>query len=138
MSENEISELPEDSNDVFRRNMLDRYIDRPNTSFVGGKFSVLNEFCYAEFLRYYYLVSKAWDENDYQPEVLKDEMFEYNLTDVNSYPKIMPLMSSEDKPKCWKVPFVLQFYVPNKERFLEEHAHHLLFLSFPFRNEAEI
>ena len=33
--------------------MVDTYIDRSNRSFAGGKFSVLNEFCYSVFLRYY-------------------------------------------------------------------------------------
>ena len=92
--------------------MVNRYNDRPHSSFAGGKFSDLNELCYTEFLRYYYSVSKAQDGNDNQPGVLKDEISEDNLTDVNSYPKIIPLMPSKDKLKCWKVPFVMKFYVP--------------------------
>ena len=47
-------------------------------------------------------------------------------------------MSSKDKLKCRKILFVQQFHIPNRERFPEEHAHHLLFLYFPFRNEAEL
>lgn len=31
-------ELPDDSDDLFKRNMLDRYIDRPNATFKGEKF----------------------------------------------------------------------------------------------------
>ena len=37
-SQEEISELPEDSIDVFKRNMIDRYIDRPNSIINNGKF----------------------------------------------------------------------------------------------------
>ena len=39
-------------------NMLDRYMDRPDQLFFNGvlcDYAVLNDFCYAEFLRYYYL-----------------------------------------------------------------------------------
>ena len=37
LSENEIMDLPEDSEDIFTRNMVDRYIDRPNIASFGGK-----------------------------------------------------------------------------------------------------
>ena len=32
--EKDISQLPEDSRDIFKKNMIDRYIDRPNYHFV--------------------------------------------------------------------------------------------------------
>ena len=51
-----MSELSVDSTDVFKRNMLDRYIDRPNVTFANGRYTALDKFCYAEFLRYYYLL----------------------------------------------------------------------------------
>ena len=44
-SKEEIDELPEDSVDIFKRN-IDRYIDRPNHPFSNGKFSVLDNLCY--------------------------------------------------------------------------------------------
>ena len=56
-SKEEIDELPEDSCDIFKRNMIDRYMDRPNKTFLGGKYSILDSFCYAEFLAHYYVVS---------------------------------------------------------------------------------
>ena len=34
--EKDISELPEDSKDIFKRNMIDRYIDRPYATFSSG------------------------------------------------------------------------------------------------------
>ena len=37
--EKEISKLKEESIDIFERNMIDRYIYRPNSSFCGGKYS---------------------------------------------------------------------------------------------------
>lgn len=55
---NEIEELPEESEDVFKRNMLDRYIDRPNRTFKQGRYAVLDEMCYAAFCANYVLDSK--------------------------------------------------------------------------------
>ena len=45
--EKDISQLPEDSRDIFKKNVIDRYIGRPNLSFCGGKYSVLDSFCFA-------------------------------------------------------------------------------------------
>ena len=70
-SEKEFLELSEDSTDVFKRNNLDRYIDRPNETFKKGKYKILNTMCYAEFLSYYVLdVNPQYTENDSQPEIL--------------------------------------------------------------------
>ena len=46
-SEEELLEMPDDSTDVFKRNMLDRYLDRPNHTFSGGKYRMLDTFCFA-------------------------------------------------------------------------------------------
>ena len=48
--------------------MLDRYTDRPDLIFAGGKYSILDRFCYAEFLAHYILVPRKTDneENDSQ------------------------------------------------------------------------
>ena len=54
-SEAELEELPPDSTDVFKRNNLDRYMDRPNVVFKDGKYSMLDRLCYGEFLAYYVL-----------------------------------------------------------------------------------
>ena len=40
-SKKESDELPEDSCDVFKHNIIGRYIDRPNTAFLGGKYKML-------------------------------------------------------------------------------------------------
>ena len=46
--EKDISELPEDSTGIFKRNMTDRYIDRPSVTFSSGKYAILDSFCFAE------------------------------------------------------------------------------------------
>ena len=47
LTEEQISFLPEDSTDIFRRNSIDRYIARPSVSFCDGLFSILDSFCFA-------------------------------------------------------------------------------------------
>ena len=80
-SKNELNELPEESTDVFKRNNLDRYLDRPNGTYKKGKFQILDAMCYAEFLAFYVLDAKKKDENenDCQPEVLRDDADDDNL-----------------------------------------------------------
>ena len=77
LAEHEISEVPEDSKKIFKRNMVHQYIDRPNLTSSSSKFAVLDAFCFAEFSRCYYLPSHPkYKENDYQPEELDDEIVE--------------------------------------------------------------
>ena len=66
-TEEEILNLADDETNVFKRNMLDRYLDRPNTSFKNGKFSMIDSICYAEFLKNY-TVDKKPNENDENEE----------------------------------------------------------------------
>ena len=56
--EDEIGELPDDSTDIFERNMLDRYLDRPNKFFKGGLYEIVDRLCFAEFLSSYYVDAK--------------------------------------------------------------------------------
>ena len=81
--------------------MLDRYLDGPNISFKNGKYSVMNNMCYAEFLAYYYLDLLIKDqENDNQQIVLSGEFMEENS--AFPFPSVIPLMSSKEKLKCRK------------------------------------
>ncbi|XP_057310099.1 uncharacterized protein LOC130648095 [Hydractinia symbiolongicarpus] len=136
-SKHEIDELPEDSTDMFKRNMLNRYVDRPNPTFAKGEYAILDQFCYAQFLANYYLAGRFDDENDSQPTVLRDDNIERNHI-TNWFPAILPLMSSNEKLKCRKVKQVLRLYTPNKHKYPELYAHHLLMLYYPFRNECDL
>ena len=63
--------------------------------FAAGKYSVADQMCYAEFLRYYYLIYKS-GHNDNQPEELTDNLLEDNsLCSPVNHPKTLPLMSSK-------------------------------------------
>ena len=139
LSEKELFDLPADSTNIFKRNMIDRYCDRPNSHFASGKYAILDSFCFAEFLRYYYLRYNENDENDYQPDELRDELIESNHEmPCSTYPKVIPLMSSKEKLYCRKIAYVLRYYTPNKELKPELYAHHLLFMFYPFRNEEDL
>ena len=54
-----IDELLDDSTDIFQRNMLDRYIDRPNEHFKNGRYRQIHQLCFAEFLSFYYVLPKT-------------------------------------------------------------------------------
>eukprot|EP00111_Clytia_hemisphaerica_P012052 TCONS_00035416-protein len=129
-SKEEIEELPEDSDDLFKRNMLNRYIDRPNT----GQF---NTMCYATFCANYTSDTKknTNDENDWQPTVLDDSTSEVNHQEPQTLPKSAKLLNSKEKLKLRKVPKVLRYYTPNKNKHPEKFSHHILMLFYPFRSE---
>lgn len=48
LSQNEINELHDDSRQILKRIILDRYVDRPNFSYSGRKL-VFNGFYFAKF-----------------------------------------------------------------------------------------
>ena len=106
--------------------MLDRYLDRTDESFCNGRYGVLNKNCYAEFLRFYYIVPST-NENDWQPM----ELLEVN-SPATRYSIVISLTPSKEKMKCRKLPSILRYFTPNRNRDYESHAHHmlLLFLSF--------
>ena len=54
LNENEIMDLPEGSKNIFKQNIIDRYMYRQNIASLDGKYSILDSFCNAEFLRFYY------------------------------------------------------------------------------------
>ena len=100
-TEEQLSSLPEDSTDTFKRNNIDRYLARPSVSFGDGKYSILDSFCFAEFTAYYSLIYKPKETNEgeeYQPDLLPDSLMEGNHENLN-YPKIIKLMNSNEK-KC--------------------------------------
>ena len=135
-SEAELSELPADSTEVFKRNNLDRYVDRPNKSFQKGHYSVLDNICYAEFLAYYVLDTKKHveTENDCQPEGLLDD--DENHNPLCSYSKLVPLMTSKEKLRRRNVKHVVRYHTSNPVSNPEAYAHHLMMLFLPFRQES--
>ena len=105
----EINESPDESEDIFQKNMFDRYMDRPDEKFQNGKLASLHSLCYAEFLRYYY-VSNISNENDWQSLDFTDDMLETNIALTSHYPSAFSLMSSSEQLKCQKIPSVFEIF----------------------------
>lgn len=126
-NEEELRELPEDSPNIYKCNMLDRYVIRPNTNFLKGKYAAIDSMCYAEFCAYYYIDSQKWNENDSQPELFDDQEVEKNH-ESNSYTATtLPLMSDKkERLKCRKTKAVLRYHVPNANKRPEKYAQYLV------------
>ena len=77
-----LDELPEDSTDIFQRNMFDRYLDPSDSNFQHGKYAQTDNLCFAELLHYYVQPKLRLSTNsDSQPVVLSDEIMETNPED---------------------------------------------------------
>lgn len=132
-SQQELEELDDDSTDIYKSNIIERYSDRPHS---------LDHLCLAEFAAYYCKEYKkdADEDNDVQPVVLSDDLFEsqhVETTDSN-LPKKIKLINSKDIMKCRKTKAVIRFHVPNRTKEAEKFYHHLLMLYFPWRKETEL
>ena len=117
-------DLPEDSKDIFKRKMIDRYTHCSNIISFGGKYLTLDSFCSAEFLRFFYIASNTkFTDNDCQPEEPSNELTE-DIPNIDYiYPKKFPLMSYKEKLKFSKVPYVFQFCFANQQTQSEEYSH---------------
>ena len=76
LSEDEIYDLSyQDRCKLFnkKKNMVDKYIPRPGLVFAAGKYYMIDQMCYAEYLRYCYLICKS-AHSDNQPEELADNL----------------------------------------------------------------
>ena len=100
LPEKEPSELPDDSKNIFKRSNIDRYMERPSATLCNGKYIVLNDFCYAEFLAYYTAENKTSKTCEYPPDELDYKLIE-NSHEEGSYPKKIKLMiSGETTSMC--------------------------------------
>ena len=78
LNEEEIKELTKDSTNIFKKNMIDRFMDRPNSQFSAGKYGAVAFICFADFLTNYYLMPKPNEDslNDNQPESLVEYLIQ--------------------------------------------------------------
>ena len=112
LNDRKLFELLEDFTRTSKGDMVDCYIDHPDSVFRQWNFSILNSFCFAEFLRYYYNVSNNENiENDNWPE-------EFLPTAWILW--TFMLMTSTERLKYHKIPFVLQFHIP-REKSIEKN-----------------
>ena len=66
----EIEELDPDSTDIFKQNMVDRYIDKSDSWFKSGVYGTVGHICFTMFVAHYYLDYENEDDYDSQPYVL--------------------------------------------------------------------
>ena len=76
-------------------------------------------------------------ENDSQPEILDDKLFEANHSTTDSYPDVL-ILSSGERLYYRKVELVLWYHVSIEFKDPQGYAHHLLFMLYPFRYECEL
>ena len=86
LPEKELSRLPDNSSNIFKRSNIDRYMERPSATFSEIKYRVLNDICYAGFLAYCTFENKSNKTCKYQPDDLGDNLIE-NKHEECSYPK---------------------------------------------------
>ena len=55
--------------------MVDRYVDQPDLMFAACRYSMTDQMCYTEFLRYCYEIYKSV-HNENQPKELTDNLLE--------------------------------------------------------------
>ena len=118
LSKKEISELPKDSTNIYKRNIVNRYMIRPENS-------IFEHICYALFIKRYQLQPKPI-ENDSQTEVLDNKLFEANHSTTDSYSDVL-ILSSGERLLYRRVELVLRYHVSNKFKDPEGYAHLLLF-----------
>ena len=87
-SENKLRELTDNSPKIFKKSNIDRYLERPSATFCNGKYSILDDFCYAKFSVYYAFENKSSKTGEYQSDELNDNLIENNHEEC-SHPKIL-------------------------------------------------
>ena len=113
-SQEETIQLPDESENIFKRNMQDKYMDIPNGLYYNVNYAVLN---------YLWVSTPHVKVNNWQPVEISDKILEKNSDWV--YPSAMSLMSSKDKLECGKVPSVLRLFTSNMNKNFELYDHHL-------------
>lgn len=112
-SQDDLEELEDDSIDIFKSNIIERYGNRPK-SVVS-----VDKLCLAEFAAFYYKDYKIQSDetNDLQPDILTDKIAELqhsNTCTTETLPdklKITGYQLSHEMPKdqsCCKIPYTQQ------------------------------
>lgn len=134
-SQQELEELDDDSTDVFKSNIIQRYSKRPHVPCVDN-------LCLAEFSAIYYKEYniKSQENSDAQPEVLSENLVEANHTscEITPLPEKIRLIDSNETMKRRKVKAVIRYHTPNKQKEPEKYFHHLLMLYYPWRDENQL
>lgn len=136
-SHQELENLDDESTDIFKSNIIERYAIRPQT------IASVDELCLAECAAYYYKDYRkdCQETGDAQPEVLTDHAIEvqHNSSDSDlCLPDKIRLINTNEVMKCRKVRAVIRYHKPNKTKEPELYFHHLLMLYYPWRDETHL
>ncbi|XP_068758167.1 uncharacterized protein [Montipora capricornis] len=135
-SPEELDELDNESTDIFKSNIIERYALRPQCIPSVDRLSL------AEFAAYYYKEYRkdCQEKGDAQPEVLTDDVIElhHNCDQDTFLPNKITLMNTNEVMKCRNVKAVIRYHKPNKTKEPELYFHHLLILYFPWRDERSL
>ena len=108
-SQQELEELHDDSTDIYKSNIIERYTIRPNA------ISTIDQLCLAEFAAHYYKEYKAGCvTNDAQPEILTDDTTELyvqlntNVDVTSQLPSKIKLLNTNEVMKCRKTKAVVR------------------------------
>ena len=131
---NELNELDDDSTDIYKSNIIERYSLRPNSIPAFGKLYL------AQFAASYHKDYKTdYDETkDSQPDILNDDLLESHHLAEQPLPRKIKLMNKNEYMKCRKVKAAMRYHTPNKSKEPELYFHHLLMLYFPWRDEKDL
>ena len=136
-SHQELENLDDESTDIFKSNIIERYAIRPQA------IASVDELCLAEFAAYYYKDYRkdCQETGDAQPEVLTNHAIEvqHNSSDSDlCLPDKIRLINTNEVMKCRKVRAVIRYHKPNKTKEPELYFHHLLMLYYPWRDEPHL
>ena len=105
-------------------------MDRP----ICGKSASLKTVCPAQFASLY---CKKTSDNDYQPNILEENIEKENDCNTALRKKIVVKKSREVMIRR-NQKLVLRYYKPNRQLYPEKFAYHVLLLFYPFINEIDL
>ncbi len=108
-TQNELDELDDDSTDIYKSNIIERYSLRPRG------IPCVDKLCLAKFAAYYYKDYRTDDADtkDSQPDVLNDELLESHHSNEHSedrLPAKIKLLNKNEYMKCRKVQAVIRYH----------------------------
>ncbi|XP_028408493.1 uncharacterized protein LOC114531049 [Dendronephthya gigantea] len=123
----ELDELDDESTDIYKSNIIERYSLRPKG------IPVVDRLCLAQFAAFYYkdYRTENVETKDSQPDVLNDDLLEshHSKEDTEqSLPPKIKLMNRNETMRCRKVQAIIRYHTPNKRKEPELYFHHLLML----------
>ncbi|XP_028414140.1 uncharacterized protein LOC114537203 [Dendronephthya gigantea] len=93
-TQEELDDLDDDSTDIFKSNIVERYVIRPTS------IALVDSMCLAEFAAYYYKDYKLdCETQDGQPDILTDDIIENQSTITNrvqALPKTIKLLNKNE------------------------------------------